>query len=84
MVNFIFIAIVVIYIYACIGVSLLHGHLEPKHLYDGDPGEREEDFFSATDDGETFEIFTSLTHSHTRLSQLLCLLLSFLFFFTSF
>ena len=39
MVNFIFIAIVVMYIYACIGVSLLHGHLEPRHLYDGDPGE---------------------------------------------
>ena len=37
--NFVMITIVVIYTYACVGVSLMHGHLSAYHTYDADPGE---------------------------------------------
>jgi len=37
--NFIFIFLLVIYTYACVGVSLMHGLLPARTLYDGDPGE---------------------------------------------
>jgi len=53
--NFIFIAVIVMYAYACVGVSLMHGHLGARHLYDGDPGE------TYIDDASVSEALLSVT-----------------------
>ena len=38
-INFVFISIMVIFMYACVGISLMHGHLPARYTYDADPGE---------------------------------------------